>query len=121
MTERKFTDDMGEISGMGGPYEAACRGMLMRGVDWLDNHPDADLQGHTYNNVYGVATMDSDDAKELSEVVCDGMDGIHAPTGAMHQCVMSHLFWIKKNGWDEYCKVKRHTHTQALMDEALQA
>lgn len=42
MTEFKHTDDMGEISGFGGGYEAACQNMLSAGVKWLNEHQNAD-------------------------------------------------------------------------------
>ena len=60
---------MGEISGMGGDYEEACRKMVYAGLAWLETRPDADLKATTYRNVYGILNADSPDAKELELVM----------------------------------------------------
>ena len=101
----RHTDDMGEISGFGGGYEACCQDMLEAGVKWLASRPDANLEGHTFEGVYGIFTPDSDDAKEMDRIVLDAANG--QGTGAMHHAVMSRLFFISKNGWGEYCKQLR--------------
>jgi hypothetical protein len=96
---------MGEISGFGGGYESACQDMLNAGVQWLDKHPDKrDLKGHGYKNIVGIFEPDSDDAKALSKVVANAAEGC---SGAMHETVMQRLFFIAKNGWDEYCRELR--------------
>ena len=101
MTIFRHTLEMGEISGFGGGYEKCCQDMLEAGVKWLNAHANADLKGHTYANVYGVMMADSDDAKDLSKCISDasGPDGC---TGAMHQAVLSNLFYIAKHGWHKY-------------------
>lgn len=104
----KFTKDMNEISGFGGGYEAACRRMVLAGVQWLDAHPEADPQFHGYKGVYGVVTEDNQDAKDLTEAVVAGSGG--DCTGAMHQAAISHVLFIKRNGWDKY--VAELTHPQ---------
>ena len=91
------------ISGFGGfnnPYEVQCQNMLQAGVDWLEEHPKAKLKGHTYKGIYGILEPDSKDAKELSKVICDACK--EGATGAMHQVVMGHLFFIAKNGVDKW-------------------
>lgn len=99
-TEKTYhhTPEMGEISGFGGGYEAACQTMLDRGVKWLLARPKAKLEAHGFENVYGIMIPDSADAKELSEVITKDVDC----TGAMHQAVMGRLFYIAKNGWESY-------------------
>lgn len=97
----RHTPDMGEISGFGGGYEDCCQDMLEAGVKWLAGHKDAVLEGHSFKNIYGVFSPDSDDAKAMDQVVIDAAKG--EATGAMHHAVMSRLFWISKNGWDAYC------------------
>ena len=91
-----------EISGFGKEtsYELGCQEMLQRGFEWLEINKKANLKGHSYKNIYGIFEPDSDDAKELSEVITKDMDC----TGAMHQAVMGHLFFIWKNGLEEWKK-----------------
>lgn len=103
MAEQEFrhTPDMGEISGFGGGYEACCQDMLAAGVQWINEHPKPDLEGHGFEGVYGIFVPDSDDAKAMEKVVVAAAKG--EATGAMHHAVMSRLFYIGKNGWDSYC------------------
>lgn len=100
-----WTDDMGEISGFGGGYEATCRAMAFAGMDWLDAHPEADPKFHSYKNIVGVIQEDNDDAKALSEAVLSASGG--DATGAMHQATVSHALAYKRLGWDEYCRQLR--------------
>ena len=98
MTKYEWTPEMGEISGFGGGYEKTCRDMLLAGLRWLDENPNAEPK---FKGVYGLISDDNEDAKALSyaiTAVCD------ACTGAMHQAVVSHCLYIRKNGWDDYVK-----------------
>lgn len=104
-TKYSFTSDMGEISGFGGGYEQTCRNMLAAGLEWLDDHPEADPQFRGMEGVYGIIREENDDAKALSEAVVAGADG--DCTGAMHQAVISSCLWIRKNGWEAYCESMR--------------
>ena len=90
---------MGEISGMGGDYEEACRKMVYAGLAWLETRPDADLKATTYRNVYGILNADSPDAKELEEAV---LSAVPDCSGAMHHAAMQHCMFIAKNGWASY-------------------
>lgn len=100
----RHTPEMGEISGFGGDYEKTCQDMLEAGVIWLDAHQKPDLKGHGYQDVYGIMITDSDDAKALEKaIMAPPTVTQYGATGAMHQAVMSRLFWIAKNGWDAYC------------------
>jgi hypothetical protein len=98
--EYQFTDDMREISGFGDGYEDMCRQMVVAGLQWLDAHPNADPQFHSYQNVMGILIEDNDDAKALTEAVVAPSDG--GCSGAMHQAAMSHIFYIRKHGWEKY-------------------
>ncbi|MCP5016234.1 MAG: hypothetical protein GY938_13325 [Ketobacter sp.] len=109
----KHTEDMGEISGFGGGYEATCQQMLHNGVAFLHDHPNADarvmeLRGKCPDGeeieVYGICDVRGDDAEAIESAVMDGIDDC---TGAMHQAVMSRLMWINENGWDAYCEELR--------------
>ena len=95
----RHTSEMGEISGFGGMYEDSCQDMLQKGVEWMNDNLDADLQASGFKNIFGVIKLESDDAKQLSKVITDVSENC---SGAMHQAVMSRLFFIAKNGWDKY-------------------
>lgn len=100
---REFTPEMGEISGFGGSYEAACRTMLLAGLDWLDAHPEADPKYKGYSNVFGLMMDDNEYAKQLDKAIIEAAEALGAsPTGAMHHAVISHILFIRKNGWDAY-------------------
>lgn len=104
-TKREWTDDMGEISGFGGGYEATCRAMAFAGMDWLDAHPEADPQFMGSKNLFGIIIEDNDDAKALTKAIIDASGG--DCTGAMHQATVGHALAYKRLGWDEYCRQLR--------------
>ena len=95
-----WQEAMGEMSSMGGGYEAACRNMLYSGLAWLDNQdPSPILKGSSYTNIIGIFNADSPDAKALEEAVLKGEPGC---SGFMHSSAMSACFYIAQNGWDKY-------------------
>ena len=100
--EYEFTKDMDEISGFGGSYEDACRNMVIAGVEWLDENPDADPQYRGYKGIYGVIKEENEAAKAMTKVMiaASGDDC----TGAMHQATVSHVLFIKSHSWEEYVK-----------------
>ena len=103
MSEKyQYTEDMREISGFGGSYEAACRAMVVAGLEWLDKKAEAVPEFSTYENIYGVINAENEDAKELRRVMAEAAGD--DPTGAMMQATIGHVLWIKKNGWDKYCE-----------------
>jgi len=93
---------MREISGFGGGYEQTCRDMVLAGVEWLEKNPNVDPKFKGYKNVFGLILKDNVDAKKLSKVVVGASGG--DCTGAMHQAAISHILFIKKNGWKKYVK-----------------
>ena len=95
----KFTDEMGEISGLGGGYEKACRVMLDSGLQWLDANPDAEPKFKKNSGIYGLILEDNDDAKALSDAVIKHVD---VCSGAVHHATVGACLWIKENGWDAY-------------------
>ena len=102
------TPEMGEISGMGGSYENGCQIMLNAGVEWLNEHKDADLQAHGYNNVYGLFIEDNDITKKLGDHIVAAVNKWNPDcgvSGAMHQAVMTNLFYVKEHGWDKYVEL----------------
>ena len=62
--------------------------------NFLENLMDSGMK-----NVYGICMDNNEDAKSLDSAIMDGIDDC---TGAMHQAVVSHIFYIRKNGWDKY-------------------
>jgi len=100
----QWTDDMREISGFGGRYEAACRDMLYAGIAWLQEHPNADLKAKTYTNVIGLLIAESTDAKSLEKAVVAACPDC---SGAMHHVTMLGCIFISRNGWDRYAAAMR--------------
>jgi hypothetical protein len=105
MSDKQWTDDMGEISGFGGDYEACCRAMVLAGIKWVDENPSADPHYKGFKNVYGLVMEDNDDAKALTKAIIDAAAG--EATGAMHQASVGHVLAYKRLGWDEYSKQLR--------------
>lgn len=111
---KQWSDDMGEISGFGGGYEAVCRAMTLAGIAWVDANPTADPHFHGYKGIYGILSEDNDDAKAMVAAMMDApvmFDGKEIQkragddcTGAMHQASCQHVLAYKKLGWDEYRK-----------------
>lgn len=104
MTSYRHTEDMGEISGFGGSYEQACQAMLETGVNWLNAHPNADLQFQSYDGVYGLVQANSPDAEELEKVIAGAAGDC---TGAMMHTVLERCYYIRHHGWDAYCEELR--------------
>lgn len=105
----EFTPEMGEISGLHGNYEAACREMLIAGLEYWDKYPDLKPQYKGTSpespiQIYGVLLRDNEDAKTLSKIVCDAANPDYGVTGAMHQAVIESIMWIRTNGWEAYVK-----------------
>ncbi len=103
---------MNEISGFSNEYEAACRSMLIKTLDFWDEQLGTfDPQYHSYENITGVMVDDNDDAKMLDKAMMDAeivfgngecercRDGA---SGAMHQAVVSHALFVRANGWEKY-------------------
>jgi hypothetical protein len=121
----EWTEDMGQISGFGHGddpdgwrYENCCRAMLKAGLAWLDQHPDADPQFHSYRNVTGIMVDDNEDAKALSAAVVAPAEDGGGASGAMHQAVCSHLLFIKANGWPAYVEKLREREARAAAEKS---
>jgi hypothetical protein len=99
MKAYKFTDKMRELSGFGGGYEDCCRRMVIRGVEWLDKHKNANLSLKGFKNVFGLVKPGNEDSNELEEAFTKDEDDL---TGAMVHQVWMHLMFIQKNGWNKY-------------------
>lgn len=110
---KQWTDDMGEISGFGGSYEDACRAMVLAGIKWLDEHPEADPKFESLK--FGLTQTKNADAEALEQAILDArvIDGGREirvgeeATGAMVHASLNHVFAYKRLGWDEYCRQLR--------------
>lgn len=103
--EKQWSEDMGEISGFGGGYEATCRAMVLAGIKWFDEHPEGDPKYMGFEGVHGIILEDNEDAKALTAAIIAASGG--DCTGAMHQACVSHAIAYRRLGWDEYCKQLR--------------
>jgi hypothetical protein len=100
----QFTEDMNEISGFGGGYEAGCRAMIVAGMEWFDLNPTATPKYKGYKEVFGICMEDNTDAKALSAAM---IKACHDCTGAMHHCCVMHVFKAREMGWGAYCTESR--------------
>jgi hypothetical protein len=117
---RHWLPGMGEISGVGGTYEAACRKMLFAGLDWFEDHPDAVPDHREMEGIFGIVKSENDDAVSLDRVLLDaagpGCTGathhvvLRHLTGAMHHVVLRHLAYVRHHGWDVYVEKMREKH-----------
>ena len=83
----EWTEKMGEISGFGGDYEAACRSMVEAGVKWLEDSGE-------------VTDPDRvDHFRALGDHIAEPFDGA---TGAMVGASANHAMLIHEKGWDAY-------------------
>jgi len=73
-------------------YELACQTMVVRGMKYIDEHPDM-------KNIL-LSAKDCFD-KKLGELI-DCMSYSIEPTGAMVGITIKHLFYAQKYGWDKY-------------------
>ena len=111
---KTWSDDMGEISGFGGGYEATCRAMVLAGIQWVDDHQNEEPVVTSLRNVYGLAVAENEAARLLEEAMMSApvvLDGrvIQSKvrddcTGAMHHAAMQHVLAYRRLGWDEYSR-----------------
>lgn len=88
-----------DVSGFGSGYERACQLMIQAGIKFLkDNEFHFDY--YTYKGVYGICVSNAPWSKELDKALTEAVGG--DCTGAMHQCVIGHLQYIHKHGYDKW-------------------
>lgn len=129
----EWTPDMGEISGFGGGYEAACRAMVKAGVEYWEmrdtsgESPKFDPHYKGFKGVFGLCIDDNVDAKALDEAMMNttmiGPDGVavrvgDGATGAMHQAAVNHIFGFRKLGAAEYVSTLRRREVEEAMEVA---
>ena len=117
MSKYVFTDDMGQISGFrgimegGDRYEQACRDMIVAGLEWLDDHPDADPIFYEpkseHIRIYGAVVGHNIPAQEMMRIMSLAADENGGATGAMMEACIQVCLWCRENSWEEYCKIMR--------------
>jgi hypothetical protein len=109
----RHTLDMGEISGIGGAYEADCQAMLEAGVEWLDANPTRrPLALKTYSEIFGLIEPENENARDLAATIAPAAKG--GATGAQMQAVLTRLRYISDHGWTMYCAVIRLAYKRRL-------
>lgn len=98
----KYPKGVDAINGFGGGYEATCQKMVIAGMKWFDEHPNANPSFRGCKGIFGFLDDNNKDAKSLSKAISKAAD--NDLTGAMHQACISHILYAKKNGWDKYLK-----------------
>lgn len=97
---RVYDEEMGDMSGFGGGYEAACRVMVLAGADFLDKHPGFRVSAQEIEQVFGIVDAKDSMTAELMKAM-NAAVGNTATGAMMHQAVL-HVAWINGRGWDAY-------------------
>lgn len=85
-------------------YELECQRMTIRGVQYLDEHPE--LVKKIANEKLGIG----DPAlNEMTDFMIEGEDG---QTGAMVAQSVKHAYYAKQAGWDNYIKTITENNEQ---------
>jgi len=104
-----------DISGMGSGYENACQEMLKAGRDYLDKHPNIDLKFKQNKDIWGIIISENKEG----ETFMDYLDNVigNQSSGAMIQCVVNHLMFIRKNGYEQWltsCRERQYMYPLEL-------
>lgn len=95
-----YVEDMREIGGLGKDYEAACRRMVVAGLEWWDAKAEFDPRWDSFESLFaGRPVEENSDTKMLEAAVGASESGC---SGAQVGAAMSHIMFIKKRGWDKY-------------------
>lgn len=104
--QMEYTDEMRELSGFGGGYEAACRKMALAGARYLIEHvSDELLTRWKLDDLHAESKNEPSRRKQRStyvafeKVVGDAEDGC---TGAQHAAACYHAWSIRVLGWAAY-------------------
>jgi hypothetical protein len=119
----EWTPAMGEISGFGGAYEAACRAMVKAGVEYWEAQQAAAERGaraafdpsfRGFKDVFGITIPGNRDGVELERAILrtsllgtDGMPttaGGSGVSGAMMQAAIEHTIYFMRNGAEAYVR-----------------
>jgi hypothetical protein len=104
----EFTDDMNEISGLGGAHERALRTAVTAGAQWWVAHPEGDpiITGDDATCEAGNGDGESL-LRAVNGTIFTGDDGVKVPLGnamtpSMYYAAMYHVMWIGEHGWNNY-------------------
>lgn len=97
-TVYKYPDGCREISGFGDEYEAACRKMVIAGMEWAEGKK-LELKFSELKDVFGIIKPGTPDAEQLIKAMTDAVDDC---TGAMVHACTNHAYYAIENGWDKY-------------------
>jgi len=108
----QWDDEMGEISGFGGGYEAVCRAMVRAGMQWVDEHPEANPSYKSLKGVFGLIDENNEDAVSLRKAMMDAPVYWRGEliqkragddcTGAMYHAAVEHVRYYAIHGWEKY-------------------
>lgn len=110
MSKYQYNEGCREISGFGGGYEDACRKMVIAGMEWWDEHPDAKVTYGQYENITGLTVNESDDCKALQNHMNEAID--KKATGAMMQAATNHVTAAHRLGWEKYLTEMHADHKE---------
>jgi hypothetical protein len=102
MEKYQYTDKCRKMFCYGQVYEDACRRMVIAGMEWLDEHPDADIKIDTYNRIFDMTVPMADDIKKLEDVMSASAECGNA--GNVIQDTVNHVLYARKIGWDAYIR-----------------
>jgi hypothetical protein len=100
MNKYQYTDKCAEISGFGGDYEEICRKMVIAGAEWLDKHPNANINIANFNGLLWPILPRTDDLQELENVMNNTERG-HCSI-FMIQLSIGYVYCARRLGWDTY-------------------
>jgi hypothetical protein len=109
----EFTEDMNEISGLGGAHERALRAGVITGAKWWTLHPEADPEIEGTDREYRGTNADGESLlRAVNETLFTCDDGVKVPLQAvltphMYYAVMYHIMWIGEHGWSRYAQAMR--------------
>jgi len=73
-------------------YELACQTMVVRGMNYIDEHPEIKNTLLLSKNAFDKGL------EPLIETMNYGIE----PSGAMVGMATTHLYYAQKNGWEKY-------------------
>lgn len=92
--QRKYTEDMKEISGFGGVYEQECRKMVLGLLDWIDANPDEEAFILSEQGVFKPSPELDAKLLQISPNCSE----------AMAVAAFRHVSYIQENGWPAYVR-----------------
>lgn len=95
MNRIEFTEDMNEVTGLGGFYERCCRAAIIAGAQWCMEHlQQLDLPSVERSMRMAYVTTDDGQKVPLESELTPAQFGL-----AMH-----HVRYVAKHGWLAYRK-----------------